>query len=135
MTKFGEGTNILVRYNEEFVKSGVSFSVFFSQKWRDREILFDVTRNSLKTMFVKTRVHCTVIWRVFMWKRKEKEKQTLCQSHLHMNNSACILQFRQFFLSISFHFLSLKENNAITVVRCIPECENSFSLEFQLPSR
>ena len=48
MTKFEEVTNISVRYNEEFVKSDVFFSLFFSQKWRDREILFDVTRNSLK---------------------------------------------------------------------------------------
>ena len=51
--KFKEETNISVRYNEEFVKSRiyqteVLHESFYCQKWSDREIVFDVKRNSLE---------------------------------------------------------------------------------------
>ena len=34
------------------------YESFDCQKWRGREILFDKTKSSLKTTFVKTRVRC-----------------------------------------------------------------------------
>ena len=51
--KFKEETNISVRYYEEFVKSRIHQTVvlhesFYCQKWSDREIVFDVKRNSLE---------------------------------------------------------------------------------------
>ena len=113
MTKFEEGTNILVRYNEEFVKSGVFFSLFFSQKWRAREILFDVTRNSLKTMFVKTRVHCIIIWRVFMWKRKKK-KSKLSVNHIYTwTTKLASSTFDNSFLQLAFfHWMKITHNSS-----------------------
>ena len=39
-----EDTNIFVRYTDD----EVLYESFHSQKWRDREILFDITRNSFK---------------------------------------------------------------------------------------
>lgn len=53
MIKFDEETNIFVQYNEEFW-----YESFDCQKWRGREILFDKTKSSLKTTFVKTKVRC-----------------------------------------------------------------------------
>ena len=47
-----EDSNIFVWYTDD----EVFYESFHSQKWRDREILFGITRNSLKTIFVKTRV-------------------------------------------------------------------------------
>ena len=65
MLKFEEETNIFVWYNEEFVKSGIResetlYESFHGHKWKNPEILLDLTWNSLKTMFFKAKVYCNL---------------------------------------------------------------------------
>ena len=61
MIKFQEETNIFVRYNEEFVKSGVLWTevlwVFIDKNEGTKRFCSIQRGNSLKIMFIKIRVH------------------------------------------------------------------------------